>query len=60
MNSYSYYEQCHYDDLISFIEDLNLNYGKDAIDIILSYHINLISDIAEYRLYLKEIDDNED
>lgn len=59
MNSYNYHMQCHYNDLISFIEDLTVEYGQSKIQKILVKHEQLCTDLLDYQLAVMECIDYE-
>ena len=50
MNSYNYHQQCHYNDLISFIDDLTVEFGQESIQNILANHDQLTADLLDYQL----------
>ena len=54
MSSYNYHQQCHYNDLISFIDDLKAAFGDDTIDDILSNHVQLLDDLNDYDIDILE------
>lgn len=59
MSSYNYHQQCHYNDLISFIDDLTIEYGQSAIKNILENHDQLSADLLDYQLDFMENTDYE-
>lgn len=57
MSSYNYHQQCHYNDLISFIDELTVEYGQDSIRRILDNHYQLSEDLLDYHLdFMENID----
>ena len=54
MNSYNYHQQCHYNDLISFIDDLTVEFGQESIQNILTNHDQLSADLLDYQLDIME------
>lgn len=57
MSSYNYHQQCHYNDLISFIDDLTVEFGQESIQNILTNHDQLTADLLDYQLeFMENID----
>ena len=57
MSNYNYHQQCHYNDLISFIDDLAAEFGQESIQNILTNHDQLTADLLDYQLdFMENID----
>lgn len=54
MNSYNYHMRCHYNDLISFIDDLKSEFGESNVLNILENHYQLDNDILDFELAVME------
>lgn len=54
MSRYNYHQECHYNDLISFIVDLYAEFGQESINNILANHYQLSVDLSDYDEYFLE------